>query len=174
MRWGRGGDWLHTTTGFAAIGSGSKMAETMLVLLGQARHHTLAETIFNVACSKFYSEKSSGLDVGEKTTIYVSRKRRESDEQKKPCGEFVCSEDLDKLRDLWNSHLKPRIPDEARIEITGIAARVNKGRITAHDTVELLGAQQRLREKHSPASSEDPPNPQSTTADPSSPLPSPE
>jgi hypothetical protein len=84
---GPDGDGLHEAAGFAAIGSGSQMAQTMLVLLGQGRHRTLAETIFNVACAKFSSEKSGDLDVGKWTTICVSSKRTDYDE-KKPRGQF--------------------------------------------------------------------------------------
>lgn len=169
---GPSGDCLHEAAGFTAIGSGWQMAQTMLLQLGQARHRTLAETIFNVACAKFSSEKSSDLDVGRMTTIYVSRKRTDKDDPDQPCGEFVSLEDIAKLRDLWESHLKPRIPDEARAAISGIAARVNSGETSARDMAESLYATQRIAKKRVVVNSEDSPNPQSTTADPSAPPPS--
>jgi hypothetical protein len=169
---GPSGDWLHTAAGFAAIGSGSQMAQTMLLLLGQARYRTLAETIFNVACAKFSSEKSSGLDVGQTTTMYVSRKRTPEDDPHKVCGSFVADEDIDKLRGLWEEHLKPRIPDEARIEITAIAGRVNDSRIEVPDMVALMKARRRLNEKHAAINSEGSINPQQTTPDPSDRTPS--
>jgi hypothetical protein len=163
---GPSGDYLHTTAGFAAIGSGAQMAQTMLLLLGQGRHRTLAETIFNVACAKFSAEKSTGLDVGKITTIYVSRKRTDTDEPDKLCGSFVAYEDIDELRTLWESHLKPRIPDEARVVIPGIASRAG-GKVTARDMMEHMGAAARIFRKYGSANSEETPSPQSTTADPS-------
>jgi len=143
---GPSGDWLHTAAGFATIGSGAQMAQTMLLLLGQARHSTLSETIFNVACAKFSSEKSGGLDVGRNTAMYVSRKRSESDDPSKLAGTFVSFEDIDALREMWDKHLKPRIPDEARIEISNIGARVNKGKVAVKDMVEDMQALERLNQ----------------------------
>lgn len=121
------GDWLHTAAGFAAIGRGSQMAQTMLVLLGQARHRTLSETIFNVACAKFNSEKSTDPAVGQNTAIYVSRKRPESDESAKLTGDFLEQDDINELREFWHRHLRPRIPDESRVAITRIASKFNNG-----------------------------------------------
>ena len=161
---GPSGDRLHTKSGFGAIGSGSQMAYTMLILLEQARYRTLAETIFNVACAKFFSEKSKDLDVGKMTAVCVLRKRTGEDEADKACRQFVSLEDLDILRSIWDQHLRPRIPDEARIEITGIAARVNAGNITPHDMVKHFKAQQRINEKRG-ISSQAPLSPQSTKDD---------
>lgn len=172
---GPSGEWLHSAAGWATIGSGAQMAQTMLLLLGQARHRTLAETLFNVACAKFSSEKSTGLDVGKMTTMYVSRKRTGEDDPKALCGQFVSFADIDKLRGLWEAHLKPRIPAEARIEITRMAARVNNGKISLHDMVEHFRATQQLLNEESgffsPADSGDP---QSTMGAPSRSQPSPE
>src|ERR1019366_7244282 len=168
---GPSGDCLHEAAGFAAIGSGSQMAYTMLLLLGQARYRTLAETIFNVACAKFFAEKSDGLDVGRMTTMHVLRK---SDDPSQRNGQFVSVEDIDKLRNLWDTHLKPQIPDEARIQITGIAARVNDGHISPRDMLEELSARQRLDQKYSSASLEDSASPQPTKDDSSRQQPSPE
>jgi hypothetical protein len=171
---GPSGDLLHTHGGFGAIGTGAEMAYTMLMLLGQARHRTLAETIFSVACAKFFSEKSRDLDVGKMTTICVSRRRAEKDDPKKLCCEFVSLDDVEKLRRLWEAHLKPRIPDEARIEITGIAARVNDGAIRPLDMLEDFKARVRLDEKFSSIRQADEPDPQSTKDDSSGQRPSPE
>jgi ATP-dependent protease HslVU (ClpYQ) peptidase subunit len=140
------GDGLHTCTGFSAIGSGSQMAQTMLLLLGQSRHRTLAETIFNVACAKFSSEKSSGLDVGQHTSIFVSRKRSESDEVGRPPGDFLQQDEIQELRDLWNRHLRPRIPDESRLPIAKIAGRLSSGKTTLRDMAECVNASNRLRQ----------------------------
>lgn len=169
---GPSGDWLHEAAGFAAIGSGAQMAHTMLLLLGQARHRTLAETIFNVACAKCFSEKSGDFDVGKQTTMYVWRKRTGEDEPSKLCGGFVSFEDLDTLRRLWTEHLKPHIPDEAWADITQIAARMNNGQISARDMVERINAFQRMATKHAPVIPAAPLDPQSTKADQPPPQPS--
>jgi hypothetical protein len=168
------GDMFHEASGFTAIGSGSQMAKTMLLLLGQARHRSLAETIFNVACAKFSSEKSADLDVGKMTSMFVSRKRTEQDDAKLPCGEFISPDDIQKLRSLWESHLKPRIPPQARMEITGIAARVNKGKVTLRDIAERINAMNRMASENVEVNLEDLPDPESSTPDQSTQPPLPE
>ena len=168
------GEWMHDAAGFAAIGSGSQMAYTMLLLLGQARHRTLAETIFNVACAKFLSEKSAELDVGKWTSIYVARKRADADPTNKLSGEFVQTEDIEALRSIWEKHLKPRIPDEARLEIIRIGAKMNSGNITARDFAETVNATNRVRRERGWSKPEDELDPQSTTVDQSLQPPSPE
>ena len=160
-------DWLHTAGGFACIGSGAQIAQSMLLTLGQARHRTLAETMFNVACAKFASEKSSGLDVGQMTTMYVSRKRSADDDPSKLCGDFIEPKDVDALRALWEEHLKPRIPDEARLVISGIGTRINRGKTNLRDVAETINAITRMNAHDAvlakPPVSQDP---QPPTADP--------
>lgn len=141
---GPSAQWLHTATGFGAIGSGSPMATTMLLLLGQARHITLAETIFNVACAKFSAEKSSGLDVGQHTAMYVSRKRSDADPAEDHPGQFLRENELQELRELWAAHIKPKIPDEARLPITKMASRLCNGSAPTRDMVQCSNAQARL------------------------------
>lgn len=164
---GPSGDSLHEAAGFTAIGSGSQMAHTMLLLLGQARYRTLAETIFNVACAKFFSEKSGDLDVGKATTIYVQRKRAAEENYGGLCGDFVSLEDINKLRNLWTEYLRPRIPDEARSDINQIAARMNNGHITHHDMIEHMIASQRLSQRYVATDSAVPQDPEPTTGVPS-------
>ncbi len=67
---------LDDLSGVAAIGSGSEVALSVLLSLGQSRERTLAETLFNVAVAKFSSEKSQDLGVGHRTAIYVLEKDR--------------------------------------------------------------------------------------------------
>jgi len=167
------GEWLHTAAGFAAIGSGAPMAQTMLLLLGQGRHRTLSETLFNVACAKFYAEKSGGMDVGQNTAMYVSRKRSAEDDKEKICGAFVGFEDMDELRSLWEQHVKPRIPDEVRVKISSIGARVNRGVLGVKDMVDHVNAAKRLYEKRLKVMATTAPDPQPTTAAPSPQPPSP-
>ena len=161
-----GGPALHSVACFAAIGSGAHLAQTTMMLLGQRRECTLAETIFNVAAAKFSSEKSAGLDVGYSTTIYVSHKRTERDATGKPCGSFLTTEDIGTLRELWTEYLKPRIPDEARRTITKIAASVSDGQTTIKDMVDGVMAETRLAAKRQTIQAVSP-SPQSPTDDPS-------
>lgn len=158
---GRMGEWEHHMAGFAAIGSGAQVAQNMLLLLRQARHKTLAETIFNVACAKFASEKSGGLDVGQMTIMHVSQKPANNADVE--TGKFVSFEDIDRLRALWDAHLRPRIPDEARLEIMQIAARLNESKISVPDMLEYIQALERSNAKC--ASSEGLLNPESTTGE---------
>jgi hypothetical protein len=138
------GDWLHMASGFAAIGSGGQMALTMLLQLGQARYRTLAETIFNVACAKFSSEKSSGLDVGQMTTIYVSRKRTEQEDEGKIYGDFIQKQEIQQLRELWDGYLKPRVPDEAWRVLTSISASLSGGAGNFRDMANRVNAENRI------------------------------
>jgi len=139
---GPAGDSLHTGMGFTSIGSGSHVAHTMLVLLGQARHRSLAETIFNVACAKFSSEKSGDLDVGKSTAIYVCQKRKDGENKSgESYGIVIGEDDLALLRSLWEAHLKPRIPDEIRPEIVKIAARMDGDAVSMRD---MLGSLQHI------------------------------
>jgi hypothetical protein len=165
---GPGGHWLHSAACFGVIGSGGELANSTLMLLGQRRESTLSETLFNVACAKFSSEKSAGLDVGQWTSIYVSRKRSDGDHSGKPCGDFVQAESIAALRGLWENHLQPRIPDEARLPISRIAAALNNGETSVRDMGECVNAANRLQkaklqayEEIKRAISKDP---QSTTA----------
>jgi hypothetical protein len=164
---GATGDWLHTAAGFACIGSGAQIAQAMLLTLGQARHRTLAETIFNVACAKFASEKSTGLNVGQMTTMYVSRKRGADDNPSRMSGDFIEPSEIDSLRQLWEAHLKPRIPDEARLVISRISGRVSPGQGNLRDVAETINAIGRMNARDAataaPSTSQDPPP---ATADP--------
>jgi hypothetical protein len=171
------GESLHSYDGYAAIGSGAHVATSHLMLLGQARHRTLSETIFNVAVAKFASEKSDGLDVGQNTALWISRKRVEGDEHQFSATP-VSDGDIKFLRDLWVEHVRLKIPDEARQPISSIAAALNKGKSTFRDLAECLNASNRLQKKKIEAYEEIKaaiePDPQSTTDDQSHPPPSPE
>lgn len=129
------GDSLHDAAGFTTIGSGANMALNTLLWLEQARHRTLADTIFNVACAKFSAERAGG--VGKMTTMYVSQKGEKADEQR---GKSLQEREVDALRDLWEKHLKPRIPSEAFEAIGQIAARVNDGKVSMRDAINTFKA----------------------------------
>lgn len=162
---GMQGEWLHTTTGFGSIGSGAPVAQSMLMWLGQSRDLSLAETIFNVACAKFSAEKSEGLDVGPRTTIYVSHRRSHDDDPEQTCGKFISGDDIDILRSLWKKHVKPRIPQEARRDINRIASAM--GSLSTGDMIAHIKAVSNFSPKEQSS-------PESTKVDLSHQQPSPE
>ena len=136
------GHELHDAVCFATIGSGRNMAQTTLMLLGQRRESTLAETLFNVACAKFSSEASVG--VGRNTGMHISWQRTPEDQPHRVVGKFVQNDDIAVFRDLWENYLKPRIPDEARGPINRIAARLSDGKGDMRDVCEQIGAANRI------------------------------
>ena len=164
-------------TGVTAIGSGADVALATLLSLGQSRDSSLAETLFNVAVSKFSSEKSQGMGVGLRTAIYVSWKRTEQDEKGKPAGKFLPSEHLNEFRRLWEAYVKPKMPDEARVEATRIAGQLI-GTISARDLVGSMQAAMRMNPNRSGAeecvSRAEQSTPESPKDDSQSPPPSPE
>lgn len=131
---------------FGVIGSGSGPAQSMLLSMEQRRESTLTETIFNVACAKFAAEKSTGLDVGRSTSIYVSRKRVETDEPRKLPGQFVQQDEIAGLRELWERHVRPKIPDEAWQTVIPISARLCGGQANIRDVANRVNAENRLHE----------------------------
>lgn len=110
----------HALSGSAAIGSGCEVALSTLLLLGQSRNSTLEETIYSVAAAKFMAEKSEEDAVGRATTMFIGRKRLASDQKDKPTGILLLSDELKRLRDVWNRYGKPRIPGEAMTPIIHI------------------------------------------------------
>jgi len=103
------GDRDHHFSGIAAIGSGSEVALSTIMLLGQSRDSSLAETLYRVAAAKFASEKSTEGDVGRKTSIYISWKRNHTDAAHRPPGKFLEEEHVNRLYSLWDLYGRPRI-----------------------------------------------------------------
>jgi ATP-dependent protease HslVU (ClpYQ) peptidase subunit len=116
----RDGDSDHALEGIAAIGTGHDIALSTLMLLGQSRDCSLGETLYSVAAAKFSAEKSHGQDVGESTSMYITWQRTEKDKMDKPVGVFVQRQEKDQLRQLWENHGRPRIPDEAWLPLQSI------------------------------------------------------
>jgi 20S proteasome alpha/beta subunit len=106
------GDRDHKYTGVAAIGAGQEVAVSTLLLLGQSRQSSLEETLYSVAAAKFSAEKSQGQSVGQNTAMYITWKRTEKDNERKPVGIHVQPDEIAELRQLWEDYGKPRIPDE--------------------------------------------------------------
>ena len=132
------GEDSHKFHGFSAIGSGAEVALSELLLLGQSRNSTLADTIYNVAAAKFSAEHSQGLGVGRSTSMYVTRKRTETDPKGKKVGDWILDADLDYLIKLWKEH--PRVPPEAIREAVRISARINGGTISVREMVAAVNA----------------------------------
>jgi ATP-dependent protease HslVU (ClpYQ) peptidase subunit len=120
------GDQNHSYSGIAAIGSGARVAQSNLLMLGQSRDCTLATTIFNVAMAKFASEKSQDLDVGQRTAIYVSTKATpaQSDDPKRLHAKPLLQEEISSLRTVWDDHVRPRMPLEAHVIAFEISQRI--------------------------------------------------
>ncbi len=95
------GDANHGIDGVAAIGSGSEVALSTMLLLGQSRNSYLPETLYTVASAKFAAEKSHGQDVGPHTSMYITEKYKEG--EKRPPGSYVQPTELERLRNLWRS-----------------------------------------------------------------------
>jgi len=130
------GDYNHSYSGTAAIGSGGPTAQSSLLILGQSRDRTLSETIFNVAMAKFASEKSGGLTVGQKTAMYVSRKAVEGDPRQFH-AEPLLEEEISQLRNVWDEHVRPKMPLEGCLVSNRISQRI-KGSVEISDVVDVL------------------------------------
>ncbi len=105
------GDWDHHFGGIAAIGSGNEVALSTMLLLGQSRSSSLAETLYTVAAAKFASEKSIGEDVGRKTSMCVVWQRTDKDKKQKPPVGFLTDQQVQQLYSLWDRYGRPRISD---------------------------------------------------------------
>jgi hypothetical protein len=105
----REGSTSHAFPGYAAIGSGGQTASSQLLLLKHARHCSLTDTLYSVAAAKFSAEAADG--VGRYTTMWISWKRRESDEiSATPLGRFVQPDEIDILRTIWMRSGMPKVP----------------------------------------------------------------
>lgn len=104
----------HSSTGFAAIGSGGQSAMSTLLAMEYGRHFPLNVALYVVAAAKFSAETSDG--VGKSTAIVV-RECDPSQTDRKISLKVVQPDVVDSLRSLWESHGKPRIPNERLNEL---------------------------------------------------------
>lgn len=120
------GAWSGSLTGLAAIGSGREVAMSALLLYRITRDSSLEDTIYAVAAAKFSAERCDG--VGKNTTVCVSRKQNPKDknDERKPF-QFLESEEIDRLRKLWEKYGQPRIPTEGYDVMMKIAQRTSGG-----------------------------------------------
>ena len=135
----------HALSGVAAIGSGAEVALSNLLLLKQARHRQLADTIYAVAAAKFSAEMSQDTDVGNSRYV-VGWKRTETDEEGKPPGTFLDQDEIAKLRGTWEKYGKPRIPIQSPVTLWPIVSKVRKakGEVRLEDA-DLRLAAERLK-----------------------------
>lgn len=136
----------HELTSMAAIGSGGAVALSTLLTLGQSRDSSLSETLYRVAAAKFMSESSAGQYVGQRTAMYISWKRREGeDEPGKLAGVPVQPDQVDAVREAWERHGRPKIPDRARRVTASIIGKL--GLATVHDMMSDVNAAARLHKR---------------------------
>jgi hypothetical protein len=103
-------DHVYDNIGFAAIGSGKYIAETILYSLGQTTRRDFHQTIFNVCAAKFMAEKAS--DVGKPTWVYC---------KKRGSSAFAhASGMVEKIREEWDKKGCPRVPEGIVTQIKSI------------------------------------------------------
>lgn len=124
----------HGIDGIAAIGSGSEVALSNLLLLGQARYKSLSDTIYSVAAAKFASEMSHDVSVGRNTTMFVAWRRSETDPTEKPPGVFLQNREIQGLREVWEEHGRPRVPASSAVPLSPI---IRKVRAAKHESPEV-------------------------------------
>jgi len=121
----RDGMFSHSLAGIAAIGSGQNVAVSTLLSLGCGRNIPFEYTLYAVAAAKFAAENCEG--VGEKTSMFVTRKRRDGDDPSRcPCT-IVPEEKIAALREMWEKYSKPRIPDDALLKLHTISRELGYG-----------------------------------------------
>ena len=111
---GTNGDSDHHLTGLSAIGTGSEVALSTMMFLGQARHSSLTETLYAVAAAKFASEKSEDESVGKKTSMCVVWPRTDKDDgaQAPSCFSYRSRgpDVIRSLESIWSSsHITEKI-----------------------------------------------------------------
>jgi hypothetical protein len=144
------GDFDHRLSGMATIGAGCDVALSTMMLLGQSRDSSLAETLYTVAAAKFASEKSTEGDVGKKTSMWVAWKRTQADAVDPPPGKRVQEEDIIKLYKLWDVYGRPRISDHVFRPVNDILKSME---ITNHPSPNELNAFMRLANQSNQAGS---------------------
>lgn len=115
----REGGHSQTLNGFATIGSGGNVAANTLMLLGCARHVPFEYALYAVAAAKFSAESCDG--VGRTTAMVVTHKSESKDDKG---YKFIQPSQLDQLRELWERHSRPRVPNEAFQTLSAIAQEV--------------------------------------------------
>ena len=100
--------------GFAAIGSGGYIADSILYGTGQSFVQGLQDTIYNVCAAKFASESAS--DVGETTFLKILHP-----EDKYKNFDITLAGELKKI---WEKN-KPVIPDKAAALISANLGKFN-------------------------------------------------
>jgi 20S proteasome alpha/beta subunit len=140
------GDRDHRISGVAAIGSGSEVALSTMMLLGQNRDSSLADTMYTIAAAKFASEKTSERDVGDQTAMYITWKRTAKDAEDRPTGKDIQHWQIARLHKIWNRYGKPSIPRQAYPEIV---ANLRELQIKSSSSTAMLNALMRSASRKS-------------------------
>lgn len=120
------GDGSHAKDGMYAIGSGRDAAMSTLFLLEHKINSPLYEAIYSVAAAKFSSEAHG---IGKHTTMCVMRKQMPEDADERATRIPIQPDEIEGLRELWESHGRPRIPQEALEFTAPIASRSNDAEV---------------------------------------------
>ncbi len=120
------GDGSHGKDGMYAIGSGRDAAISTLFLLEHKINSPLYEAIYSVAAAKFSSEAHG---IGKHTTMCIMRKQIPEDADESATRILIQPDEIKKLRELWESHGRPRIPQEALEFTAPIASRSNDAEV---------------------------------------------
>jgi hypothetical protein len=94
-----------TRAGYLAIGSGQSSALASLAFNGYRRETNLSTAIYQACSAKFMSERALG--VGHQTLVVCLR------EDGSTC--WIFGRGLDRIRKLWESEGRPRVPAEEKI-----------------------------------------------------------
>ncbi|GAC1436662.1 MAG: hypothetical protein NVS1B11_36050 [Terriglobales bacterium] len=103
----RDGVFPHNSSGFAAIGSGAELARNSLLLHQYMKANPLEYAIYYVAAAKFSAEADS--NVGENTFMWIGYP--DDHVQSGPPGWLLQPNQVQRLREIWERHGKPRQPD---------------------------------------------------------------
>jgi 20S proteasome alpha/beta subunit len=93
----------HDSPSFAAIGTGSYLAESTMFAFNHTIINSLSQSIYHTTVAKFVSESAS--DVGERTVLFIVKEG----------GDFIkVPWNLEsKLRERWKTKGRPMVPEDA-------------------------------------------------------------
>jgi hypothetical protein len=143
----RDGDSSNSLAGWVSAGSGSSVANTMLMLSGYTMACPLEHAIYQVAAAKFAAESVAG--VGRATTMFVSRKRAEADDPHDATGFFIQPDQIERLRSIWEEHGRIRLPQNIGLTIHKMI-REHKPKVSAaiaFESVSIAILEEKVREE---------------------------
>jgi ATP-dependent protease HslVU (ClpYQ) peptidase subunit len=131
------GDGSHRNDGMYAIGSGRDAAISTLFLLEHKISSALYEAIYAVAAAKFSSEAHG---IGKHTQLCVIRKQMPEDADDRASRILIQPDELDKLREIWESKGRPTVPQDALDFTSSIASRTNDREVISRQSLQQFMA----------------------------------